>query len=104
MKLKFQRFPQIDGAAIRDNKLILLDNLALKLNAAQPIRLPAFQIRFDVEESDSTSNDKDIIELPLYSNSTREHLICTLKLSTTIDKEAIILSGAALVVPDIEIK
>lgn len=74
----------------------------------QSVRLPAFQIRFDVERSESAANaaaiDKNMIELPLYSNSSREHLICTLKLSTTIEKEAIILSGVALVVPDVDIK
>lgn len=85
-----------------------MDNLALKLNTAQPVRLSAFQIRFDVERPESAADaaaiDKDMIALPLYSNSSREHLICTLKLSTNIEKEAIILSGVALVVPDVDIK
>lgn len=87
---------------------MLLDNLALTLNEAQPIRLSAFQIRYDIERSDSAADaatvDNDMIGLPLYSNSSREHLICTLKLSTTIEKEVIILSGVALIVPDVDIK
>lgn len=63
--------------------------------------LPEFQINFNIQ-TDYT--DKDMIELPLYSNSSREHLICTLKLCTTVGKEAIILSGVALIVPDVVIK
>ena len=65
--------------------------------------LPEFQINFNIQtdNADAAATDKDIIELPLYSNSSREHLICTLKLYTAAGKETIILSGVALIVPDV---
>lgn len=64
--------------------------------------LPEFQIHFDVlpESSKQTLSDKDSIDLPLYSNSSREHLICSIKVNTTVDKQTIVLAGVAFIVPD----
>lgn len=59
--------------------------------------IPAFEINFNVE---SEVLEKDIIELPLYSNSSRENLICTLKMRTDVMEEAITLAGVALIVPE----
>lgn len=67
------------------------------LTSSQSNIIPDFQINFNVE---AETQEKDVVELPLYSNSSREHLICTLKIRADITKEAITLAGVALIVPE----
>lgn len=48
----------------------------------------------------SIHNDKNIVELPLYSNSARNAFICSLKVAAGAPYDSVILSGAALIVAD----
>lgn len=85
---------QIDCAAFQNNKLVMYDQIA----SPQSNIIPDFCINFNVSED--ADGEKDVIELPLYSNSSREHLICTIKLRTNIPRDTIILAGVALIVPE----
>lgn len=84
---------QIDGASFRNNKVVIFD----EITTPQSNILPEFCINFNVN---GDLHEKGVIELPLYSNSSREHLICVLKVRTDATKDAIILAGVALVVPE----
>lgn len=68
-----------------------------KLTSSQSIVIPEFQINFNIDDE---ILGKDVIELPLYANPSREHLICTFKLRTDVTNEAITLAGVALIVPE----
>lgn len=68
-----------------------------QITSSQSNIVPDFQINFNI---DAETHEKDVIELPLYSNSSREHLICTLKMRTDATKEAITLAGVAFIVPE----
>lgn len=46
-------------------------------------------------------NKKKIVELPLYSNSSRATFICSLQIVANASTDAVILSGAALIVADL---
>lgn len=83
---------QIDGALLRNNKVVVFDQ-----NTSSQSNVPDFHINFNV---DTELHEKDVVELPLYSNSSREHLICTLKMRTDLTKEVITLAGVALIVPE----
>lgn len=48
----------------------------------------------------SIHNSKNIVELPLYSNSTRNAFICSLKVVAGAPYDSVLLSGAALFVAD----
>lgn len=87
-------FLQIDGASFRNNKVVMFDQIT---PSHQSNIMPDFRINFNVE---SDVHEKNVIELPLYSNSSREHLICTLKVRTDIPKDTIVLAGVALIVPE----
>lgn len=75
----------------------MLDQTTLSQSPQKSNIIPDFQINFNIN---TESLEKDVVELPLYSNSSREHLICTLNMRTDVVKEAIILAGIALIVPE----
>lgn len=68
-----------------------------EITSSQSNTIPDFSINYNVNDD---VHDKDVIELPLYSNSSREHLLCMLKMQTNVAKDAIILAGVALIVPE----
>lgn len=77
----------------------------LATTSAAVSMLPEFQIHFDLQPDDALAGsgnryDKDTIELPLYANVTREHLICMIKVNTTVDVQTVVLAGVALIVPE----
>lgn len=84
---------QVDGAAWKDNKIVL--NLA---EFGSPSIIKNLTITYTTK---SIPNDKHNVELPLYSNSMRSTLICSLKVAAGASYDSVILSGAALVVADL---
>lgn len=79
----------------KNNKLHLADQL---IHSQSSAIIPEFELNFVIQ---ADNVDRDMIELPIYTNSTREHFICKLKLCTTNKKEMVILAGAAIIIPDI---
>ncbi len=68
-----------------------------QITSSQSIIIPDIFINFN---STGEVYEKEVIELPLYSNSSREHLICTLKMRSDATNDAIVLAGVALIVPE----
>lgn len=83
---------QVDGAAWRDNKIV--QNIQ---ESNSPSLIKNFTITYGIG---SAVRDKQIVDIPLYSNSTRNALICTLQVCTASSTETVILAGVALIVPD----
>lgn len=83
---------QVDGAAWKDNKIVL--NLA---EFGSPSVIKNIIITYATQ---TNNKEKNVIELPLYSNSNRNIYICSLKIPTSSSNEMVILSGAALIVAD----
>lgn len=83
---------QVDGAAWRDNKIV--QNMP---ESNSPSLIKNFTITYGVG---AAVRDKQIVDIPLYSNSTRASLICTLQVLTASSTESVTLAGVALVVPD----
>lgn len=44
--------------------------------------------------------EKNVVELPLYTNSTRGTIICSIKIPAGASSDTVSLSGAALIVAD----
>lgn len=84
---------KVDGAAWKDNKIVL--NLP---GFGSPSIIKNLIITYTMK---SNHSDKQSVELPLYSNSTRNTFICSLNVTAGAPYNSIILSGAALVVADI---
>lgn len=82
---------QINGASWRGNQVVL------DSDTNQPFYTSEFSISFSNKRREDEAN---CVTLPLYSNSSRNCQICDLQVRTSSTKEAVILSGAALVVPD----
>lgn len=81
------------GATFRDGKIgtASVDNDTL----------PEFQIFYASREETATTA-AGFVQVPVYTNGTREHLLCTLPFQTgsTMSAEAIVLAGVALYVTD----
>lgn len=45
--------------------------------------------------------EKNIVELPLYNNSTRSTFICSIKIPAGASSDSVSLSGTALILADI---
>lgn len=84
---------QVDGATWKDNKIVL--NLP---EFGSPSQIKNITITYAKK---GMQIGKNVVDLPLYSNSTRSAEICSLSVSTFASSEAIVLSGAALIVADI---
>lgn len=83
---------KVDGAAWKDNKIVL--NLP---EFGSPSIIKNLMMTYTTK---SIHNDKNIVELPLYSNSARNSFICSLKVTAGAPYDSVILSGAALIVAD----
>lgn len=91
--MKMFLFKQVDGAHWKDNKIVL--NLP-------EFGSPSIIKNLIITYTDKCiSSDKNLVELPLYSNSTRSTYICSLKVAAGAPYDSVILSGAALVVADL---
>lgn len=54
---------------------------------------------FKETHHDLTDDEPGIFKIPLYATHSREKLLCTFKLNTSLDKDEIIYSGTSLIVP-----
>lgn len=80
---------QIDGAAWRDNRIVLeFSDLA----ATGPAVAKNVALTFNIR---STLSEKHSIDIPLYSNSSRSLLISTVQVTCTSPREDIVLAGVA---------
>lgn len=86
----------MDGAAWKDNKVVL--NLS-ESNTPAIIQNITFTYATQ-RDTDDNKNEKNIVQLPLYSNSIRTSYICTIQVVSAASAKAVILAGAALVVAD----
>lgn len=60
--------------------------------------MPDFQLFYTNRDGPAPTG---FVLVPVYTNATREHLLCTLPLETgTMDGQAIVLAGVALYVAD----
>lgn len=82
---------EIDGALFDDKGRVTLN--------AGTSTSPDFYVTFD-EGTGTEEYQKQIDYLPLYSDRSRESFICNLKIASGEESEKILLSGAALIVPD----
>lgn len=86
----------MDGAAWKDNKIVL--NLP-ESNTPSIIQNITFAYATQ-RDSDDNKNEKNIVELPLYSNSSRTSFICSIRVVSAASAKAVTLSGAAIVVAE----
>lgn len=93
IKKKPTKYFQVDGAVWKDNKIVL--NLA---EFGSPSLIKNVSLTYATK---FIHTEKNIVELPLYSNSTRSSFICSLKLPAGAPTDSVSLSGAALIVADI---
>lgn len=85
---------QIDGLSYENNMLTTSDHF----NAGN-LTSNIF-IYFKEAVKKVPDEDPHIYPIPLYSTYTREKLLCTINLNTRLDKNDIIYSGTALIVPN----
>lgn len=83
----------MDGAVWKDNKIVL--NL---VEFGSPSIIKSATITY---ASKFLHTEKNIVELPLYSNLTRSTIICSIKVPAGASSDSVSLSGAALFVADI---
>lgn len=85
----------IDGLAFSDNKLVASDGFNSN-NMSKHIF-----IYFKEAINGTLLNEKShsMCKVPLYSNFSREKLLCTIKMITSLNDNDIIYSGTALIVP-----
>lgn len=82
---------EIDGASFDDKgRVVLTTGTSIS---------PDFYVTF-IESSSKVGYQGSETFLPLYSNHSRDTIVCNLKISTKENKDRILLSGAALIIPD----
>lgn len=84
---------QVDGAVWKDNKIVL--NLA---EFGTPSLVKNVTLTYATK---FIHTERNIVDLPLYSNSTRSTFVCSLKVPAGAPLDSVSLSGAALIVADI---
>ena len=85
---------QVDGLSFENNMLSTSDHFKAG-NSTNNIF-----IYFKEAVKGNPDEDPHIYPIPLYSTYTREKLLCTINLNTRLDKNDIIYSGTALIVPN----
>lgn len=83
----------IDGMSFEKNRLIQSDGSNTN-NLTSSIFL-----FFREQKNVSANDDSKSYAVPLYATHSREKLLCTIKLSTSLSKDEIIYSGTSLIVP-----
>lgn len=84
----------VDGLAYYDNQLVASDGFNSN-NMSKHI-----YIHFKEVTNGTLLNEKShMCEVPLYSNYSREKLLCTIKMNTSLNESDVIYSGSALIVP-----
>lgn len=85
----------VDGGLFKNGKIFIQDtNDSVDYKKTTP-----FELTFKIK-SQQTVNETDQIDISLYSNSSRDNLICTVDVPISVERKAIIYSGVALIVPD----
>jgi Dynein heavy chain C-terminal domain len=81
----------IDGLSFENSRLVQTEG-AVK-NFTSPIYL------YFKEEIHNASNDEpNTFAMPLYATYSREKFLCTIKLSTSLDRDDIVYSGSSLII------
>lgn len=81
----------VDGLSFFDNRLVAPDGYSSS-NTTKNI-----YIHF--QEASNTADEQHTFTVPLYSNYSREKILCNIKMNSLIDENEIIYSGTALIVP-----
>lgn len=82
---------EIDGASYDDNgRVVLTTGTSIS---------PDFYVTF-IESTSPVEYQGSETHLPLYSNHSRETIVCNLKISTKENRDRVLLSGAALIIRD----
>lgn len=85
---------QVDGLCFDNGKLMSSDYFNAS-NLTSNVYIYFKEITKGIQDEDA-----HIYPVPLYSTYTREKLLCTIKLNTRLDKNDIMYSGTALIVPN----
>ncbi|CAD6999081.1 unnamed protein product [Ceratitis capitata] len=93
---------KVDGAVFTYGKLTTKANLE---SHSQEYKSSEFKITFEAyktteEKQTVPKPSAGFLKLPLYSNASRDKLLCFLDIPTTETPDSVLLSGAALIVPD----
>uniref|UniRef100_A0A1I8Q9V5 Dynein heavy chain, cytoplasmic n=1 Tax=Stomoxys calcitrans TaxID=35570 RepID=A0A1I8Q9V5_STOCA len=96
---------KVNGAAFSHGKLIITTNEALSEEDQSPEFIITFREKEEKKLQDLRSvsrggNTAATTLLPVYTNITRERLLCELEVPTAESMETVLLSGAALIVGD----
>lgn len=92
----------MDGAVFTYGKLAIKTNAdSRSLDYKTPEINFTFQPYTNSEEKATIQKPSaGFLKLPLYSNVSRENLLCLVDIPTTETADLVLLSGAALIVPD----
>jgi hypothetical protein len=85
----------IDGLAYYENKLVISDGYNSNLSSMTN----NIYIYFKEEFNDKLANENNTYDVPLYSNYSREKMLCTIKMNSSLNENDLIYSGTALIVP-----
>ena len=88
---------EIDGASFDPNSKVVLTAGA---SISADFYVTFIEKGYALDEKQNQHYESTETYLPLYSNQSREDLVCNLRISTKENRDRILLSGAALVIPD----
>lgn len=82
----------VDGLGFERNKLVASDGINSN-------KMTGNIYIYYKEASKGIEDGSQMYAVPLYSNYSREKLLCTIKLNTSLERDDIIYSGTSLIVP-----
>lgn len=85
----------VDGGLFKNGKIFIQDTN----DPTDSKKTSQFELTFKIK-SQQIVKGNDRIDISLYSNSSRDNLICTVEVPISVEKTKIIYSGVALIVPD----
>ncbi|XP_053958646.1 cytoplasmic dynein 2 heavy chain 1 [Anastrepha ludens] len=93
---------KVDGAVFTYGKLTIKTDVESR---AQEYKSPEFRLTFEAytsteEKKSGAKVSAGLIKVPLYSNVSRKKILCFVDVPTTESADVVLLSGAALIVPD----
>lgn len=84
----------IDGLSFENGKLIRFESSASNYTSS-------IYLYYKETPKTSSTDDRNVFEIPLYATAAREKLLCTIKLSSSLERDEIIYAGTSLVVPEL---
>lgn len=85
----------IDGLNFENSRLVQTDQSASSTNNYTT----SIYIYFKEETQNPSDDGLSTFAMPLYATYSREKFLCTIKLSTSLERDDIVYSGASLVIP-----